>query len=169
MDGDCPICMESINLEDKHDGIILAECSKCGTFKFSAKNELFLKELSEEKKIALSHWIRLKNMIQTEIINLSDLESDVDFYNNLKQPCTNEKINNLIKYLGDNSNNLGCDIEISILNLQAVIGVINKEGLKIILDYFTDKRLVKIVEGEQFYKLTLLIEGWLKYEESKDK
>jgi len=167
MDGDCPICMDSINLEDKHDGIILAECTKCGTFKFSAKNKLFLKELSEEKKITLSHWIRSNYLKSKETVHLPDLESDSIFYNNLRQLCTVEKINNLIEYSGDNSTEIGSVIELNILDLQAIIGIVNKEGLEIIIDYFTDNKLARIIEKENNYKITLLIEGWLKYENQK--
>jgi len=170
MDSDCPICSEMLDLKELPNFFKYADCRLCGEFRYKAKDEENLKKLSEDKKIVLRHWIRVSNIGSNEQIILPDFEQKKEFYNNLKLPDTAEKINNLIRYLGENSEQIGIANKICVSDLQAVIGIDSKEGLEIILNHFNDQKLIKFSKSEdsEVYELILIVEGWLKYESLKE-
>lgn len=148
------------------------DCPRCG--KYSIHDLVFTQfnlEKNNETKAILSYWVR-GNQNENDFPYLDpDLVTKIliDF----RLPDFDEQINNLLKYLAENSST-GKEIEITLNDLIALIGSTDKESLLFIFDELNRLNYVKIIrpaiekdtlmnKDVRIVKCMLTVDGWKNY------
>jgi hypothetical protein len=164
----CPICKCSSEISPyDYGGKLAIDCTCCGRFKITdtALRIIEVNQYAEEKKLALSHWIRSVKRGKDFIVN-SDLIKEL--LETLRLPKVNEQVNNLILWLGDNLSFPEAKIKKDILQVATIIGARGSEGLRYIADHLKEEGLIEYHFGTQqeaLITLGLTYKGWLKFSE----
>lgn len=175
----CPVCqlpskIQEAGIMGQHLFHII--CPRCGQYQvdYVLKGYLNLEEY-QSKSAILSHAIR-KMQKKNEIPSL-DFETVKHILQNLL-PKPSEQANNFMLWLGDHIPSLGDNVHVFGLAIQAEIGARTPEGMKKVLEYLVEKKLVKSgsthptkalgdpIEPPEF-EMTLTMDGWEYYEKLK--
>ena len=167
-DVNCLICNPP-KINSKITGEKQYKCKRCGMFEIpSPFDEIRIPDLlnTETKRVLLSHTIR-KMQKPHERIKLSE-ENVKNILKNGTLPTPPEQADNLILWLGKQTGaNFGRATEISLIEIEAIMGAINATGVGAVLDYLEGKKII----GERkrplanTQKIKLTFDGWEYYKE----
>jgi len=134
----CLICENEnseIKLED-YGQINIVICPNCGNYIISKLTMNQCDYKSELNRAKISHWIRTNQSKTPVELKRERIE---DIIKNFSLPSPQEQADNLLLWLGDNYPIYGRDINIALENIIALAGTIDKDGILLLFDYFTDK------------------------------
>jgi hypothetical protein len=169
----CPICSSQAEISTsvgKHSSAI--SCIRCGKFKLTetAIPAVARQVIPENKKYAISHWIRKKQNNKEQIIIDSRILKIL--INECELPRLGEQINNLIRWLGDNILYPEVIKKVNTpLTLATTIGAKDHNGLKYVAeslkenDYLSNLKTGYNENSPMNFQLS--VKGWEKYEELK--
>lgn len=164
----CPVCKTISEIQGTSiNGRISFRitCPRCGRYQIDDIAKAYLNiQLKKLTQVAvLSHAIR-KMQRNTEIPSLDQRIVGLILQNHLPKPA--EQMNNFVLWLGDNAPNLGEEICLDMLRIQADIGVTTQEGVQSIIKHLIEKKIVsgKFFGVQSTWELTLTIDGWECYE-----
>jgi len=165
--GVCHICNSEAQITRINFNLEFVECIRCSSYNLS-KDAKSLNIPTEEKRIAISHWIRKKSE-NKEPINISHSILKI-LIEEAELPNPNEQVNNLIRWLGKNIKYYNETKKVSSKILASVIGVKDKKGILYVAGHLQDNNFLTFntdYKLESDIKFQLTFKGWEKYEELK--
>jgi hypothetical protein len=154
-------------------------CKRCGEFMLAFPGRDLGHTLGDdiEKRAKLSHWIRTnyeahrneppdkdggksKPYLRGELVN-SILKNG--------RPFLVAQVENLVRWIGDNTKIGGQYIDVDKLAIQAIVGSATFDEFELVFRYLRDKGLIehKSGGGDIWVKVTLSFSGWERYQEIK--
>ncbi len=166
----CLVCdYDLLEPSNKQSGITTYNCPNCGKFVLEKPNPFLLKAQKKENPKAaaiLSYSIR-KMQIPDRLPGIDALRIK-DILKNTKLPTPAEQADNLILWLGDNTEDPGGEKAISAKKHQAIIGAISHANVEYVLkSLFEEGLLEKVRAKDQVTWAKLSFRGWKRYEELK--
>lgn len=164
----CPICKTETPEEAFHDSankkII---CPHCGKFKITPHAQIMFEnnEDIKNKSWIISYWIR-NHQIKDDFIsihtgNIKKIIEETDI------PKPREQADNLIRWIGDNTETYNESKEITTIYLAPIIGTKDDEGVLYIIEHLNDTGFLTLTDLSGTLILGLTFEGWDRYEEIK--
>lgn len=166
---DCKFCnYPNVSVENyPRDHSFRIGCPVCGHFDISleALEDDFPRGISDRDKTLFSGYLR--NHLETTerflitgavIARISELVAP---YKNL---TVLDRINNVLRYIGDKSSYLKERVTINIFNDYTLFFCMNHPELREILSYLTSRNFIIGEEGNATKKAALTVDGWAEYE-----
>ena len=177
----CPLCDTII----RPDGFIRStpksesyfECERCGNYSL---HDLVSMHIDLNKtpnlKAILSYWVRKNQKNQPPHLDSKLVDYILE---NVILPDINDQENNLITYLGKNSS-YGKALYVTLNNIIAIVGSIDKESLLFIVDNLNKHDLIEILKPSigkaslmnrdaRMVECRLTVAGWDKYKKLNSK
>jgi nucleoside 2-deoxyribosyltransferase len=179
----CPICgTEGAETPDVLNFPFLCKCVRCGIYRVGYKEEL--EGLTDKQKAVVSYHVRknqnisnspyLFNKSKNPNAKIDSINSwNIEIVKDFDLPKVSEQLNNLIEFIGDNTDGLGGKLLINNIEAAATIGtLLNPQNLYDIVKWLENKKYIpqtSIDLSNRCYPLSLCLtfEGWQKYDELK--
>ncbi len=175
MSDNCPVCQTALNGKKPTRNAAFSDyaydCPRCGKFmfKFMESDLDFMGPDNHPRdndwRSVLSHHIRKMQRNDKDVVLNADLVEAI-----LKKtpPSLNEQINNIIRWIGQNTNH-GEGAEINIATHQSIMGARNRDGFGFVLEHLEARGLIEgTLECNELrceIYATLLFDGWEYYRE----
>jgi hypothetical protein len=169
----CPFCDSSVtarNVPSNFNQIVT--CPRCGVYHITleALEYISFAKLANDDKILFSGYLRNYSTEVSPIVIMSDQISDIDrIVAPYKRMSVLDKIDRLIRYVGDHSKFIEDKVEINCSNDFTAIFCKNTNEIQSLINYLIEQKVIAIARhtdiGEMItlgYSLT--VEGWQKYE-----
>ena len=178
----CPLCNTLVvpgdHLREPLKSQTFYDCPGC--CKYSIHDlvfEHFDLEKNSDLRALISYWVRKNQKANGYPVLTTELVGKI--LEDVILPDINNQINELVKYLGDNSS-YGKTIDIRVNNIVALIGAVDKESLLYVFDELNSQNLIEVINpkiGKEslmnrsvlIVKCQLTVNGWNKYQEIKFK
>lgn len=168
----CFVCGAFLNHPTKYqsDDAWTIDCPVCGHFVLTDTAKVmmdtwFSDEEGEKKRPLISHYINRRQ----QGVRLPLISSD-QFKEQFKEaalPSVFEQADNLLRWLGDNTEDPGRGVDIRYEALVGVVGSVSEHGIKYCLKALEQKALVGLHSHAQGSNVRLTFAGWEHYGEIK--
>lgn len=168
----CKFCESPLNNspEESDDDTYNLDCPVCGYYKITreACYDYNGSNIPNEDKILFCGHIRNNSSKKAPILIDSNI---VDKISEIVLPYTRltvtEKINNVLKYIGDHSKSLTDFVDVNLLEFPRFY-VLKLDDLATIIRYLHERKYIRMQDKTDCYPCLLTIEGWGKYEKLKE-
>ncbi len=170
MEFKCPVCTTHLLREpDAHSVSTDFSCPNCGRFRLTSSASVVVEGKTErnlEARAILSHSIQKMQRLDRRPELHSVMVKNILKNNKLSTPA--EQADNLILWLGDNTEDPGIEKVISAKTHQAIIGAISHANVEYVLKSLFQEKLIEAIQTlDQDTPARLSFLGWKRYEELK--
>src|SRR5688572_22097118 len=159
----CPVCKTVLQPENDsptggdYDAF---DCPRCGKYEVSHSLLVGIQDLlaDEEKRAVLGYTIRkMQGGKEVPLLNSYSIEPILQN----KLPSLSDQINNLILWLGDNSD-VGDEVYRWIGLFQTIMGAKKRDGALFVMEYLNGN-LIANIGSEEYPQIRLTMQGWEYY------